>query len=172
MDAAHAEFAAYYREHYPAVARFAERRIEDREAAAEIAADVFRIAWARDGGPWPERAWLLVTARNLLGNAYRSRERRRAMEQRAIEAARTGASGENPDAGAERELIAAVFEAVGPRHSEVLRLAYWDGLPPADLGVLLGCSANAAAIRVHRARRAAESALARIRAEEGSDGHD
>ncbi len=171
MDAAQTEFAAYYREHYPAVARFAERRIDDRDTAAEIAADVFRIVWGREGGPLPERAWLLVTARNLLGNAYRGRERRRALEQRAIEAARAGSS-ETPDAVAERELIAAVFEAVGPRHTEVLRLAFWDGLPAADLGLLLGCSANAAAIRVHRARRAAESALARIRAEEGTHGHD
>ena len=172
MDAAQAEFAAYYREHYPAVARFAERRIDDREVAAEIAADVFRIVWGRDAGPLPERAWLLVTARNLLGNAYRGRERRRALEQRAIEAARAGAATAARDAAAERELLAAVFEAVGPRHSEVLRLAYWDGLPPADLGLLLGCSANAATIRLHRARRAAEAALERIRTEEGSDGHD
>jgi RNA polymerase sigma factor (sigma-70 family) len=162
MDAAQTAFAAYYREHYPAVARFAERRIDDREAAAEIAADVFRIVWTRrDGGDWPKRAFLLVTARNLLGNAYRTRDRRRALEAKAIEAARSA-----PDAGAEHELIADVFEVIGPKHSEVLRLAYWDGLTGEDLGLLLGCSANAANIRLHRARRAAEAALARTSREE------
>jgi RNA polymerase sigma factor (sigma-70 family) len=158
MDEAQTVFAAYYREHYPAVARFAERRIDDREAAAEIAADVFRVVWSkRDGGALPERAWLLVTARNLLGNAYRSRDRRRALEEKAIAAAREGR-----DAGADQELIAAVFEAIGPKHSEVLRLAYWDGLTGDDLGLLLGCSANAANIRLHRARRAAEDAAIRL----------
>lgn len=162
MDAAQTAFAAYYREHYPAVARFAERRIDDREAAAEIAADVFRIVWTRrDGSGLPSRAWLLVTARNLLGTAYRTRERRRALEEKAIAAARQA-----PDAGADHELIAAVFEMIGARHSEVLRLAYWDGLGGEDLGLLLGCSANAANIRLHRARRAAEAALVQLNREE------
>jgi RNA polymerase sigma factor (sigma-70 family) len=162
MDAAQTAFAAYYREHYPAVARFTERRIDDREAAAEIAADVFRLVWSRrDGHDLPARAWLLVTARNLLGNAYRSRDRRRALEEKAIAAALAA-----PDAGADHELIAAVFEMIGPRHSEVLRLAYWDGLSGEDLGMLLGCSANAANIRLHRARRAAEAAVVQLDAEE------
>lgn len=162
MDATQAEFAAYYREHYPAVARFAERRIDDREVAAEVAADVFRLVWTRrTGDGYPGRAWLLVTARNLLGNAYRARDRRRALEEKAIAAVRAA-----PKATADHELIAAVFEAIGPRHSEVLRLAYWDGLSGDDLGLLLGCSANAAHIRLHRARRAAEAAVVRLDAEE------
>jgi RNA polymerase sigma-70 factor (ECF subfamily) len=162
MDATHAAFAAYYREHYPAIARFAERRIDDREAAAEIAADVFRLVWTkRTGDTFPGRAWLLVTARNLLGNAYRARERRRALEEKAVAAVRAA-----PDATGDHELLSAVFEAIGPRHSEVLRLAYWDGLTGEDLGLLLGCSANAAHIRLHRARRAAEAAVVRMDAEE------
>ena len=167
MDAAQTAFAAYYREHYPAVARFAERRIDDREVAAEIAADVFRLVWTRrDGGELPARAWLLVTARNLLGNAYRTRERRQALEQKAIAAARSVPTVSTPNGGADHELIAAVFETIGPRHSEVLRLAYWDGLGGDDLGLLLGCSANAANIRLHRARRAAETAMVQLQTEE------
>lgn len=162
MDAAQTAFSAYYREHYPAVARFVERRIDDPEAAAEVAADVFRLVWTRrDGAALPGRPWLLLTARNLLGNAYRSRDRRRALEEKAVAAARSA-----PDAGRDHELIAAVFEVIGPKHSEVLRLVYWDGLSGDELGLLLGCSANAANIRLHRARRAAESAVAQLDAEE------
>ena len=163
MDAAQTAFAAYYREHYPAVARFVERRIDDREAGGRDRRGRVPSGVDSDvtGSPLPTRAWLLVTARNLLGNAYRSRDRRRALEEKAIAAARSV-----PDAAGEHELIAAIFERIGPKHSEVLRLVYWDGLSGDDLGLLLGCSANAAVIRLHRARRAAEAAAVGLDAEE------
>ncbi len=36
---------------------------------------------------------------------------------------------------------------------ELLRLLAWDGLTQAEAGVVLGISANAVAIRLHRARK-------------------
>ena len=37
---------------------------------------------------------------------------------------------------------------------EILRLSAWEGLSPIELAAVLGCSHNAAGIRLHRARRA------------------
>jgi RNA polymerase sigma-70 factor (ECF subfamily) len=39
-------------------------------------------------------------------------------------------------------------------------LAAWEGLGPAELATALGCSPNAATIRLHRARRRLESVIA------------
>lgn len=40
-----------------------------------------------------------------------------------------------------------------PEEQEILRLAAWEGLTNAGLAVTLGCSENAATIRLHRARK-------------------
>jgi DNA-directed RNA polymerase specialized sigma24 family protein len=56
----------------------------------------------------------------------------------------------------------AVHEALSrlrPNDQEILRLAEWEDLPPRDIAVVLGCSANAASIRLHRAHRRFEEAL-------------
>lgn len=39
-------------------------------------------------------------------------------------------------------------------------LTYWDGLPAADIGRLLGCSTAAVWVRLHRARAAFAAAWA------------
>ncbi len=46
-----------------------------------------------------------------------------------------------------------------PDDREVLRLAAWEGLDPRAMGLVLGCSPNAAAIRLHRARRRLQEAM-------------
>ena len=42
---------------------------------------------------------------------------------------------------------------LGQADREVLRLAAWEELQPAEIAAVLGCSANAAAVRLHRARQ-------------------
>lgn len=142
-------FAAFYRQHYGAVLAFAMRRIDDRETAREIAVDVFRIAWqASSTGPEPSRAWLLRVARNRIGDAYRHRDRdRRLRDALEGEALLGGASA--PD-----ERVAAVLDGLPDAAREVLMLTYWDGLPAAEAGRVLGCSAAAVWVRLHRARTA------------------
>ncbi len=48
---------------------------------------------------------------------------------------------------------------------EILRLGAWEGLTHREIGRILGCSANAAKIRLHRARRrlAAQLSMAEAR---------
>ena len=152
---AHA-FAAFYRRHHHAVLAFAVRRIEDQETAREVALDVFRVAWARFSveEEEPTRAWLLGVARHRIGDAYRQRERdrrlRSALEAEAVTAG-PGGSGDR---------VSAVLADLAPAAREVLILTYWDGLPAAEVGRLLGCSTGAVWVRLHRARAAFAAAWA------------
>jgi RNA polymerase sigma-70 factor (ECF subfamily) len=43
---------------------------------------------------------------------------------------------------------------------EILRLVAWDGLAPAQAGMVLGCRLGAARVRLHRARRRLAQELA------------
>ena len=64
--------------------------------------------------------------------------------------------------------VLAALKQVRQDDQEVLRLAAWEGLTNAELAVALGCSENAATIRLHRARKRLAEQLAK---EEPSAGH-
>ena len=76
-------FDAFYRRHLPVVVAFLLRETRDREAAADLAAEVFAAVmlaagrYRDDGGP--AAAWVLGIARNKL----RVSRRRRRIEDRA-----------------------------------------------------------------------------------------
>jgi RNA polymerase sigma-70 factor (ECF subfamily) len=126
-------------------------RINDRHRAEELAADVFRIAWQKQLSEPPGIGWLLATARNVIGNEYKGRRRRQELDDRLKEEARS----QNPESNSEeRAAVAAVLMQLRDREREVLMLSYWDDLTTAELAEALGCSSSAAAVRLHRARRA------------------
>lgn len=146
------EFEALYRAHCSRVYHYILRRIGDRETAQELTADVFRIAWYRqDGLEGPEAPWLLGVARNVVGNEYRGRKRRRELQLRLRDYAITNAA----QAGAESSYD--VIDALGrlaQRHREILILVFWDNLTTAELAQFLGCTEGAASVRIHRAKKA------------------
>src|SRR5690242_6485652 len=68
-------FACFYRRHLPAIAGYQLRRTADREAAADLTAEVFAAALLacprfRPGGP-PALAWLYGIAANKLRESRR-----------------------------------------------------------------------------------------------------
>ncbi|MFJ4210147.1 RNA polymerase sigma factor [Paenarthrobacter sp. NPDC089675] len=143
-------FIAIHKDSYPAVFRFVGRRVESAEVAEEIAADVFRVVWQK----WaddskPELPYLLSVARNLVGNAYRSRDRQQALQEklRTTAVQRFGGSSENV---AVQDAMARLRE----KDRDILQLAYWDGLGSAEIAEVLQCSESAAKVRLHRARAA------------------
>ncbi|SMF85708.1 RNA polymerase sigma factor [Streptomyces sp. Amel2xC10] len=144
-----ARFTALYVRDHPRVCAYARRRSGDRETAEELTAEVFRIAWERmtaghDVGP----GWLFVTARNLLGNHYRSTARLTQLH-RAI----ADASGRAPASDQDNAVLDAL-DRLPSAHREVLLLSYWDGLSAAEAGEVLGCGTSAVWARLHRARKA------------------
>ncbi|MGH3460778.1 MAG: RNA polymerase sigma factor [Kribbellaceae bacterium] len=160
-----AAFEAIYTEHYWALLRFAARRLSDAESARDLVSDTFAVAWQRRSRIPAERPlpWLYRTAGNLLAN-----QRRRGT--RATEAARrlTSYAVRDHAVGADEQAewsdalasVMSTLQTLDHRDREVLLLHAWEGLQGEDLAAALGCSAGAAAVRLHRARHRLRSARA------------
>ena len=145
-----ARFTKVYAREHPRVVAFVHRRVGDRGASEELAAEVFRIAWERtlkNGGEITV-GWLFVTARNLVGNHYRAEARLSELHRRITEElGRTAATGQD-------SAVLDTLDRLPAHHREVLTLSYWDGLSAAEAGAVLGCGAPAVWVRLHRARKA------------------
>lgn len=134
--------------------RYVYRRTLDQDLAKHIANDAFRLAWQRtipvnqDALPW-----LLVTARNLLRNEFRSQGREHALTLKLAAEQRAQRPGQSSDTDA---AVHGVLDALREKDREVLALAYWDGLELTEIASFLGCSLEAAKSRLFRARKAFE----------------
>lgn len=141
-------FIAIHKDSYPSVFRFVRRRVESVEMAEEIAADVFRVVWQKwADDSHPDLPYLLTVARNLVGNAYRSRDRQQALQVklRTTAVERYGDNSENV-------AVQDAMDRLRAKDREVLQLAYWDDLGTAEIARVLNCSESAAKVRLHRAR--------------------
>jgi RNA polymerase sigma factor (sigma-70 family) len=172
-DPEHDRFKAMYDQHYPAVLRYAARRL-GAEAARDITADTFLAAWRRldrvpAGQPLP---WLYATARKCLANELRRRDRRERLDSRIrAEAARgQDVAGPEPSELVEDRLtVLAALAALRPDDQEALRLIEWEQLDIAAAAQVMGCSAAAFRVRLHRARRRLARALGQAAEPGGSD---
>jgi RNA polymerase sigma factor (sigma-70 family) len=123
--------------------------------AQDVAADVFLAAWRRlDQVPEGDaaRVWLYAAARRVLANQRRADRRRIALRERL--ASETASVAEQPPAmEGEHALVHAALRRLGRRDREVLLLAEWEGLAPAEIAAVVGCLTVTARGRLHRARR-------------------
>ncbi|MBE2319659.1 sigma-70 family RNA polymerase sigma factor [Solirubrobacter sp. CPCC 204708] len=152
-----ARFESLFREHYPAVLRFARRRT-DAATAEDVAAETFAVAWRRlERVPAEPLPWLYVVAARELST------RRRAAASDRVKASRSAdvAFGRDPaDALGERDAVLRAFARLSETDREALRLVAWDGLSLADGAKVAGTTRLAFAMRVSRARRRLGAALA------------
>jgi RNA polymerase sigma-70 factor, ECF subfamily len=138
--------------------------------AQDAAAEVFLTAWRRfDDVPEGDaaRVWLYATARRVLANQRRSNRRRAALYERL-------ASGTAPARGPddrEETLVWDALRRLGPRDREVLLLAEWEGLAPAEIAAVVGCLTATARGRLHRARRRFRTAFEELLADERRGQH-
>jgi RNA polymerase sigma factor (sigma-70 family) len=143
-------FIAVHRDSYPRVYRYVRRRVESPELAEELAADVFRVVWQKwHDQPRSDIAWLLTVARNLIGNAYRSRDRVVALQAKLRASAELRSGAESEDL-----VVHDAMAALRDSERDILQLAYWDELSVAEIAGVLQCSTAAAKVRLHRARAA------------------
>lgn len=147
-------FEALFAEHHAAVLRYVERRVDDREQARELTMDCFEIAWRRYDPAAPfRRPWLLQTARNLVGDSYRRRDRER-------EGMRTlAAATDRPDTTLRNVDLRLALRQLPAANREILELFYWDGLTAPEIAEVVGCRVSAAWKRLSRAREALRSLL-------------
>ena len=151
-------FEALFREHYPAVLRFALRRAAPA-VAEDVAAETFAAAWGSLASvPADPLPWLLGVARRRLASQYRESTSQR---EKAVHSERVGpvAARDHAEGVRERQAIAAAFATLSDPDREVLRLIAWDGLAAADAARVLGISVLAFRARASRARRRLSRAL-------------
>ncbi len=161
-----AAFRCLFARHHRHVLAYALRRTDQRADAEDVVAGTFAVAWRRFADAPEEQlrlAWLYAIAARVLANQRRSLRRLSALRSRLRELSRA----EAPGRGELAEVVAALRE-LRPEEQEILRLAAWEGLTSAELAVALGCSENAATIRLHRARKRLAEQLAK---EEPAAGH-
>lgn len=159
----HDRFEALYEQHYPAVLRYAARRV-GAEAARDIAAETFTIVWRRlgqvpAGQPLP---WLYATARNCLANELRRRERGERLDSRMRTEATRGPAVASPEPSgqvADRLAVLAALATLRPKDQEALRLIEWEHLSSAAAATVMGCSTGTFRVWLHRARRRLAHAL-------------
>lgn len=156
-------FKSLYEATHDDLIKYALRRTETAEDAADLVSETFLVAWRRlDAIPRGEEArlWLFGTARRLNANRKRSDERRRRLFARlASEPAVADASIDSRVSGG---IARSAWERLRPDQRDLLGLIAWDGLSMVEVARVLGCSTNAAKIRVHRARRRFESELSAL----------
>ena len=131
-----------------------------RQLADEVVSEVFLVAWRRlDELPADPLPWLLVTARNVIGTEFRAAARQ---ESLAAELASWGAevAADIADEVSERQAVLRALAALPETDRELLTLSAWHGLSPRDAASVAGCSAATYFVRLHRARRRLEKAMA------------
>jgi RNA polymerase sigma-70 factor (ECF subfamily) len=156
-----ARFEAAFERHHRTVLAYALRRVSTDADAEDAVAETFAVAWRRsDRMPDPDLAlpWLFAIARRILANQHRGATRRLQLGLR-LRARAHEAIVVHPAATPALEALA----RLRPDERELLRLLVWDGLSQAETGAVLGISANAVAIRLHRARRRLAEELARVK---------
>jgi RNA polymerase sigma-70 factor (ECF subfamily) len=143
---------------YEPVQRYLRRRA-DPASADDVLADVLLVLWRRlddvpADAPLP---YAYGVARGCLANNRRTGARQDRVVARLVQQHRPG-DGDSTDPldGALDEALASLPEA----DQELIRLWAWEQLPPREIALVLGISANAVSIRLHRAKEKLKHLLA------------
>lgn len=171
-----ARFEALFRVVYEPLQRYVRRRAA-ADVADDLVAEALTVVWRRlDDVPDDDRAlaWCIGVARRCLANHRRSDGRRGRLVERlaaqpvvdAIPAVDAASSGQVDDP--QLELALARLSA---DERELVQLWAWDGFEPREIAEVMGLSANAVSIRLHRLRRRLADDLNDGRKNEGAAGH-
>jgi RNA polymerase sigma-70 factor (ECF subfamily) len=150
-------FREVFDRYAPAILRYAQRRLDSREAAQDVVGDTFTAAWRHwDRRPAPDVVlpWLYAIAGNAVRDQWRSAQRQRRLAGR-LSALRAAGHGGDPGEGVVLgRAISQALAALPEADREVLRLVAWEGQTDARmLGLVLGVRPASARSRVLRARR-------------------
>ncbi|MCX5122016.1 sigma-70 family RNA polymerase sigma factor [Micromonospora sp. NBC_00362] len=154
-------FTEIYLAHYERIVRYSLRRLYDGDAAAEVAQEVFIIAWRRRMQVPPEcLPWLYAVARRVLAN---TRREGRTAPQVTFLADVSGGGGQAV-AMVQDSLVAvagvrAALATLPDIDQEILRLIGWEELSLGEAATVLCCTRATAAVRLHRARKRLTKAM-------------
>jgi len=140
------------------ITAYALRRASPADAADALA-ETYAIAWQRlEDVPAGHAGllWLYVTARNVMANSLRARQRQSLVFERLVAELEHR---HHPPPGEEALAAREALSRLRAGDRELLILIAWDGLSTTDAARVLDCSPTALRIRLHRARRRLEAAL-------------
>jgi RNA polymerase sigma-70 factor (ECF subfamily) len=156
-------FSVFFRRYSRPVTLYAVRRCHDPHDVGDLVSDTFLVALQAAGRYIPQTdtalPWLFGIARRVLAKQRRRRASTRRLVAKAgnVEPLVTGdevdALASAIDASRQREAIESALAALSDNEREVFLLVAYDGLSPGEAAVVLGVSANAARLRLSRARR-------------------
>ncbi|WP_127502125.1 RNA polymerase sigma factor [Actinoplanes solisilvae] len=151
-----------------AVRRYLARRT-DPATADDVLQETLLVCWRRlDDLPEEEPLpWAYGVARNCLANAERSRRRQGRLLARIsrLDPPREATTMPEP---ADDDLSTALA-GMRAEDAELLRLWAWEELSTAQIAVVLGISANAVSIRLHRTRQKLRDELRKLGASAGHE---
>lgn len=150
-DGRRARFEAVAPAVIDAVRRYLARRT-DPATADDVLSETLLICWRRlEEMPAENLPWAYGVARRCLANAERGRRRQARLAARiaAVDPPRSVVDGPEPPDGE----LAAALSRLREEDAELLRLWAWEDLAPAQIAAVLGISANAASIRLHRVKQ-------------------
>jgi RNA polymerase sigma factor (sigma-70 family) len=146
-------YAAFYRREFAPVARSCFLVLHDRARAEEVAQDAFVelfVRWSKISRYERPDAWVRRVALRI---AVRTLHRDRLRETLSLRVT----SGPKPEP-ADLDVLRLV-RMLPPRQRAVVALYYYEDRPIAEVGDLLGLSANAVKVTLHRARRTLGASL-------------
>jgi RNA polymerase sigma-70 factor (ECF subfamily) len=146
------QLAQLYREQHDVVLHYLLRRT-DPDTAQDLVTETFLVAWRRwEAIPLHTSGWLCAVARRLLANERKADRRRQTLVARLASEPTTGPLTPEEQALGGTGAVRAALSRLSEAEREVLMLAAWDRFRPADGAAVLGCSPQAYAVRLHRAR--------------------
>lgn len=158
MTASERDFAALYSETRDQILGYLLRRCGQPEDAAELLGEVYLVAWRRrhrlPAGD-DARLWLYGVARNVLANDRRGKLRRNNLGQRlrseilSSDLVVPGPENSDPDL---LPALRAGLARLSDDDRELILLAAWERLEPAEIAATMGISAGAVRTRLYRAR--------------------
>ncbi len=153
-DQRRARFSQMYARLHGRVEAYAARRV-GAEAAADVTAETFLVAWRRiDALPLEPLPWLYGVARHIVLR-HRAEHAREIAKHHALAAERIAIE---PTQDADLSLWEA-WNRLSTMDREVLSLVAWEQLRVRDAAQVLGCSPAVFSVRLHRARRRFEQHL-------------
>ena len=146
-------FRAVADEATPAIGAYIKRRIYPLSHADvdDLVEEVLIIAWRRldDIPAGAEVPWLIGVARNVLRNAHRKYRRGEVTSSRLAAPHHDSSAEDNVIAD---EAVRGALESLSDDDRDIMLLHAWDGRSAEEIGVILGITANAAAVRLSRAQ--------------------
>ncbi|MEN7973736.1 MAG: RNA polymerase sigma factor [Verrucomicrobiota bacterium] len=152
LDGRQYAYEELVRRHQDAVFGLAVSMTRNREDAADMAQEAFIRAYNKleqYNPAYSFRSWILRICANLTKNMFRSRTRRRNMEEQHMVQTEIEQSAVDPDF---QELEEALVR-LPPKLEAPLRLKYMEGLSYDEVAKVLGVGVSAAKMRVLRAKK-------------------